>query len=174
MGPFRGSAPPCRHLKRPSGEARSGGIEATDFRPERRESLLDQFAAFGENEDERAFLRELGRGLFASLESDPAFRKDNLSHGLALLLELALATEKGRELSPGEKARLLEAVHRALLEGGVTERLSRAEITAAYDACVLLAAMIATLNLDVRENRSQVSARHARELARAALAAFGL
>lgn len=160
--------------KRPSGEARSGGIEATDFRPARRESLLDQFAAFGEDEDERAFLRELGRGLFASLESDPSFRKDNLSHGLALLLELALATEKGRELDAGEKARLLDAVHRALLASGVMAQLSPEEVTAAHDACVVLAAMIATLNLDVRENRTLASARTARELARGVLAAFGL
>lgn len=161
-------------LRRAPRAGAAEGIEATDFRPARRESLLDQFAAFGADREEREFLRELGRGLFASLESDPSYRSDNLSHGLALLLELALATEKGRELDAGEKASLLAAVHRALLESGVMRRLSAEEITAAHDACVVLAATIATLNLDVRENRSPGSARKAREISRAALAAFGL
>lgn len=159
---------------RPAAARPLRGIEATDFRPKRRESLLDQYAALGETDEEREFLRELGRGLFASLEADPSYRPDNLSHALALLLQLALATEKGRELSRAENERLLEAVHRALLDGDAMERLSAADLTAAHDACVVLAATIATLNLDVRENRSPGSARKARELARAALAAFGL
>ncbi|MDW8478873.1 MAG: glycosyltransferase family 9 protein [Xanthomonadales bacterium] len=129
-------------------------IERTDFRPERSRSLIEQYAAFADDAEGRAFLRELGAGLFASLESDPGFRRDNLSHGIALVLGLAIATEKGRELEARESEALLAAVHAFLLDAGVMERLSRAEITAAYDTCVVFAAMIATLNLDVRTNGS--------------------
>lgn len=52
-------------------------------------------------------------------------RKDNRSHGLALWLKLALATEKGREL---------DAFYRALLASGVMAQRSPKEVTAAHDA----------------------------------------
>lgn len=83
---------------------------ATDFRPRRRQSVADQFAALAHDPSHRAPLREFGQTLFNELENSPEFRRNNLTYAVGLAIGAALGIERGRELTEEESYYVLDTV----------------------------------------------------------------
>ncbi|OYT72668.1 MAG: hypothetical protein CFK52_04430 [Chloracidobacterium sp. CP2_5A] len=173
------SAPPS--ARRSPGAAQSSApsapasrdYSATDFRPKRRQNVADQFAALAQDSSHRGPLREFGQAVFNELETNPEFRRNNLTYAIGLALGAALGIERGRELTDDESYFLLDAVHEFLTTGSDVARRAPEEQTALYDTCILFTGLMIAFETDAKENGTPETRRAAREMARATLDAFG-
>lgn len=183
-GRRRRASPPAARRSPGSGSARAGrpatqpspgprDYSATDFRPRRRRSVADQFAALAQNPSHRAPLREFGQAVFNELENSPEFRRNNLTYAVGVAIGAALGIERGRDLTDDESYYVLDAVHEFLTTGSDVTRRTPEEQTALYDTCVLFTGLMVAFDADAKANGTPETRRAAREVARATLKAFG-
>ncbi len=146
---------------------------ATDFRPQRQQSIAEQFASLSDDPQQQATLLSLGDAIFKEIERSPDFRKNNLTYAVALAVGVAVGIERGRDLTDEESEFLLGAVHELLTSDPKFMQQPAAELTALYDTCLLFGGLMTTFHLDAQQNGTRESELAAKRLAKVTLQALG-
>lgn len=147
-------------------------ITATDFRPAGRRDVPEQLAASAAPGDREPIISAC-RKVQAALESDPGFRRNNLSYALGALLGISLQVAHGVTLSEAEGDALVQSINDALAAAPDFQRMTPEARTRLYDTALITGGLMAGLTQQGQATGNAAMRDQALAMARDALATFG-
>ena len=149
-------------------------ITASDFKPAGPRTVPQQLGAAVANPKDRADFEKACRDIQKTIEATPGFRKNNLAAAMTVLLGVSLQVVNGIEIPDDASEELMRGLNDQVAALPALASFPAEKRTQFYDTMVIVGGLIAGIAQNAAETGNGEMATLAKQMARDALAQFGV
>ena len=149
-------------------------LSATDFKPAGARNVPQQLGAAVGNPKDRADFEKACREILQAIEATPGFRKNNVAAAMTVLLGVSLQVVNRGEIPGDASQELMRGLNDQVAALPVFAGLPAERRTQFYDTMVIVGGLIAGIAQSAAESNNRELAALAQQMAKDALAQFGV
>lgn len=149
-------------------------LSKSDFKFVGQPSAQKNCAALAEKPADKKQLSDMCLSILKQIEAMPAFRKNNLSSALTVLLGISLQVTSGKEVGDNDAVTLQRGINDLLVDSGMLGKMKAADIQSLYETAVMTGGLIAGIAQAGADDNNEQLTNLASSMAKTVLQSYGL